>query len=432
MRYIALDVHHRYCEGSELLASGKIKHFRVHTTREGLEQFASQLGPDVHLVMEATGNALWIHDLISPHVGKVLLANPLRTRAIAEARIKTDKLDAEVLVRLLAADFIPEVWVPSPQQRRLRALLEYRTSLVQLRTSLKNMVHAVLVRNGISSPVSDLFGRRGRQFLSSLILPEGEAIVLQSALNSIDTLDKELQALEGELCVQAKARPEVKLLLSVPGLDVVSIMTILAEIGDIQRFSSPKKLASYAGLVPRVYASGKQYYTGHITKEGRSVLRWVLIQVTHRAVQVPGPIQAFFVRLRAKKGYKVAIVAAARKLLTLIWTLLTRGEPYRDADFRRTQLKERRMQRRAIPYPAVQTAVLTRKLEQLLVEETIRPMGEAEGACVLSPMMTAQHRHRLIWALWVLHRLDNALENCKSQFLMRRLGQSRSVKLALA
>lgn len=384
MRYIALDVHQRYCEGAELLESGKIRHFRIPTTREGLEQFASQLGPDVRLVMEATGNALWIYDLISPHVGKVLLANPLRTRAIAEARIKTDKLDAEVFVRLLAANFIPEVWVPSPQQRQLRVLLEYRTRLVQLRTSLKNMVHAVLARNGISSPVSDLFGRRGRQFLSSLTLPEGEMIILQSALNSIDTLCKELEALEGEFCLQAKARPEVKLLLDVPGLDVVSIMTILAEVGDIRRFSSPKKLASYAGLVPRVHASGKYYYTGHITKEGRSVLRWILIQLTHKAVQVPGPIQAFFVRLRAKKGYKVAIVAAARKLLTLIWTLLTRGERYREAESRRTRVKERRMEQRAAPYPVMQAAVLTRKVEKLLAEGMAQTQRVIEGACAFS------------------------------------------------
>jgi len=167
MRYIALDVHQRYCEGAELLANGKIRRFRIPTTRECLEQFASQLGPDVRLVMEATGNALWIYDLISPHVEKILVANPLRTRATAEARIKTDRLDAEILARLLAADFIPEVWVPSPEQRQVR----------ELRIRLENKVHAVLARNGISSPVSDLFGRHSRQFLSNLILPEGEAIL---------------------------------------------------------------------------------------------------------------------------------------------------------------------------------------------------------------------------------------------------------------
>jgi len=384
MRYIALDVHQRYCEGAELLANGKIRRFRIPTTRECLEQFANQLGPDVRLVMEATGNALWIYDLISPHVEKILLANPLRTRAIAEARIKTDRLDAEILVRLLAADFIPEVWVPSPEQRQVRALLEYRTRLVQLRTRLKNIVHAVLVRNGISSPVSDLFGRRGREFLGSLVLPEGEAIILQSALNSIDVLDKELQALEGELCVRARTMPEVKLLLDVPGLDVVSIMTILAEIGDIRRFSSPKKLAGYAGLVPRVHASGKQRYTGHITKEGRSVLRWILVQAAHRAVQAPGPLQAFFARLRGKKGYQVAIIAAARKLLTLIWTLLTRGEPYRAADLRKTQAKERRMERRAAPYPVAQVVTLARKVEQLLTKEATDPVVEVRGACAFS------------------------------------------------
>jgi len=190
---------------------------------------------------------------------------------------------------------------------------------VQLRTRLKNIVYAVLARNGISSPVSHLFGRRGREFLGSLVLPGGATIILQSALNSIDVLDKKLQALERELCVRAITMPEVKLLLDVPGLDVVSIIMILAEIGDVRRFSSPKKLASYAGLVPQVHASGKRYYTGYITKEGRSVLRWILVQAAHRAVQVPGPLQAFFARLRAKKGYKVAIIAAAQRSQQTPW-----------------------------------------------------------------------------------------------------------------
>jgi transposase len=384
MRYIALDVHQRYCEGAELLPGGKIRRFRVPTTREDIEGFARQLGPDVRLVMEATGNALWIYNLISPHAGRVLLANPLRTRAIAEARIKTDRLDAETLVRLLAADFIPEVWVPGPEQRQLRVLLQYRARLVQLRTRLKNTVHAVLARNGYQSPVSDLFGRRGRGFLKTLTLPQGETIILQSALGLIDALDKELKALEGELCARAKTMPQVRLLLGVPGLDVVSIMTILAEIGDVQRFSSPKRLASYAGLVPQVHASGKRRYTGHITRAGRSVLRWILVQVAHRAVRVPGPLQAFFSRLRARKGYKVAIVAAARKLLTLIWTLLTRGEPYRAADPLRTQVKERRMERRAVPYPVAQASDLARGVRRLVVEELPLPLAAEERACAFS------------------------------------------------
>ena len=151
------------------------------------------------------------------------------------------------------------------------------------------------------------FRPRVRNCTKPLTLPQGETIILQSALGLIDALDKELKALEGELCAQAKTMPQVRLLLGVPGLDVVSIMTILAEIGDVQRFPSPKKLASYAGLVPQVYASGKRHYTGDITTAGRSVLRWILIQAAHRAVRMPGPLQAFFRRLRSRKGYKVAI-----------------------------------------------------------------------------------------------------------------------------
>jgi len=234
------------------------------------------------------------------------------------------------------------------------------------------------------SPASDLFGRKGRRFLESLTLPQGETIILQSALGLIDALDKELKALEGELCARAKTIPEVQLLLGIPGLDVVSIMTILHDVGDIKRFSSPKKLASYAGLVPRVYASGKRHYTGHITRAGRSTLRWILVQAAHGAVRVPGPLQAFFSRLRTRKGYKVAIVAVARKLLTLIWILLTRGEPYRAADSLRMQAKKRRMERRAVPYLAAQASDLASRGRCLALDVLMLPLGAEERACAFS------------------------------------------------
>lgn len=382
MRYVALDVHQRYCEGAEL-ACGKLGRFRFPNTHGDWARLASKLTQDTRVVLEATGNAYWAYDMISRCAGEVLLANPLRTRAIAEARIKTDKVDAEILVRLLAADFIPPVWVPDREQRQLRTLLGYRTRLVRLRTALKNSVHAVLSRNGYRPPVSDLFGKRGRRFLAELMLPKTEEIILGSCLKLIDELDREVAALEGDVYERAKHIPEVKLLMRVPGLDVISIMTILAEIGDSSRFRSPKKICSYAGLVPRVHCSGKTHYTGHITKAGRSTLRWILVQVAHRAVKVPGPLRQFYLRLKAKKGAKVAIVEAARKLLALIWTLLTRKEEYREPS-RCYEAKVRKMERLARAYPVARTSEWEASLVKLLADDSPSPSTAPPRACGFS------------------------------------------------
>ncbi|MBC7336204.1 MAG: IS110 family transposase, partial [Clostridia bacterium] len=222
--------------------------------------------------------------------------------------------------------------------------------------------------------------QEGQRFLAELVLPKTEEIILGSCLKLIDELGREVAALEGEVYERAKRIPEVKLLLRVPGLDVISIMTILAEIGDISRFRSPKKICSYAGLVPRVHWSGKTRYTGHITKAGRGTLRWSLVQVAHRAVKVPGPLQDFYLRLKAKKGAKVAIVAVARKLLVLIWTLLTRKEDCREPA-RCYEAKVRKMERLARAYPVAKTSEMGATLVKLLAGDSSLPSTALPRAC---------------------------------------------------
>jgi len=229
--------------------------------------------------------------------------------------------------------------------------------------------------------VSDLFGKKGRRFLAELVLPKAEEIILGSCLKLIDELDREVAALEGEIYERAKQIPDVKLLLRLPGLDVISIMTILAEIGDISRFRSPKKICSYAGLATRVHSSGKTHYTGHITKAGRSTLRWILVQVAHRAVKVPGPLREFYLRLKAKKGARVAIVAVARKLLVLIWTLLTRKQEYREPS-RRYEAKVRKMERLAQAYPVARTNETDAALVKMLAETRHRHQPPCRGLAV--------------------------------------------------
>jgi transposase len=281
-------------------------------------------------VLEATSNAFWICDILTSYPGQVVVANPLKTRAIAEARVKTDALDAQILAQLLAADFIPESWVPSKEDYQLRVLLHHRIRLAKIRTMLKNKIHAALIRNGIHSPWSDLFGKNGRSFLEKISVPGTEQIVICSSLKLLDSVQKEMSDLEADLFSRAQENSRVQLLMGIPGISVLSALTILSEIGDISRFPSPKKLSCYAGLVPSVHQSGKTYYTGHITKEGRSTLRWILVQCAQRAVQSKGKLRTFYLGLKEKKGHKIAVVATARKLLHIVWAVLNRKEEYRD------------------------------------------------------------------------------------------------------
>ncbi|RKL61254.1 IS110 family transposase, partial [Thermoanaerobacteraceae bacterium SP2] len=227
MRFIGLDVHQKYAEGCEIGPNKEKRRFRIANTRQAWEEFAKTLDSNTRVVMEATSNAFWIHDILSGYPGQIVIANPLKTRAIAEARVKTDALDAQILAQLLAADFIPESWIPNKDEYQLRVLLHHRIRLAKIRTMLKNKIHAALIRNGIQSPWSDLFGKNGRKFLENISLPETEQIIVCSSLKLLDTVQKEMAALEADLCARAKENPNVKLLMGIPGISVLSALTIL-------------------------------------------------------------------------------------------------------------------------------------------------------------------------------------------------------------
>ncbi|OKP84905.1 hypothetical protein A3844_18335 [Paenibacillus helianthi] len=371
MRFIGLDVHQKYAEGCEIGTDKKKRRFRIANTREAWEEFGQTLDPNTRIVLEATSNAFWIHDILSEYPGQVVVANPLKTRAIAEARVKTVALDAQILAQLLAADFIPESWVPSKDEYQLRVLLHHRIRLAKIRTMLKNKIHAALIRSGIQSPWSDLFGKGGRKFLEKVMLPTTEQIIVCSSLRMLDSVQKEMAALEADLHARAKENPSVHLLMGIPGISVLSALTILAEVGDISRFSSPKKLASYSGLVPSVHQSGKTYYTGNITKEGRSTLRWILVQCAQRAVQSPGKLRLFYLALKEKKGHKVAIVATARKLLHVIWAVLSRKEEYRDLRRDLLERKLKRMEKNANEYAMPELSEVVEALEMMSEEPIV-------------------------------------------------------------
>jgi transposase len=330
MRSIALDVHRDFCEvaikdGGEVRSAGRLK-----TNRTELELFAQSLGRDDQVALEATGPALEIKRLIEPHVGRVVIANPRKLRAIAEAKVKTDKVDARTLCELLAAGFLPQVWGPDEETRALRRRLQRRAALVRQRTRAKNELHAVLARNLKGRPpTTDVFGVRGREWLSALELPADERETLAGCLRQVDFLDREVGLVERELAKTALGSAQIRRLMTVPGVNLVSAATFVATVGDVARFKTPRKLVSYVGLDPRVRQSGESPARhGHISKQGSPSARHMLCEAAWIVVRTPGPLRAFYERVRARRGAQIALVATARKLCVLFWHLLQREEDY--------------------------------------------------------------------------------------------------------
>ena len=345
MRSVALDVHLDFCEVA-IVEDGEVRSAgRIETKPEQIELFASSLGPDDRVALEVTGNAWEIARTIQPHVAEVLVVSPSDT-GIRQARAKTDRLDARTLARLLAAGSPDGVWMPDRWTWVMRRRLSRRSQLVWARSRAKNQVHAVLMRQLVGRPpVADLFGVKGRRWLSELQLAPEESETVSAAMRQIEFFEREIAEVEQLIALAAMESAEIKRLMSVPGVNVIVAASFMAAIGNIHRFQSPRKLVGYLGLDPRVHQSGVGPAShGHISKHGSVRARHALVEACWTTVRQPGPPHAFYQRIRARRGHSVAIVAAARKLASLFWCLLTRGEDYAYQQPSLTRKKLRRLQ----------------------------------------------------------------------------------------
>src|ERR671912_1261006 len=330
MRVIGLDIHRVFAE-AVMLEDGVVRRLgRIGMTRDHLAAFARTLTRDDHVVVEATGNASAVAEVIGPYVGRVVIADPRQVRLIAEARIKTDVIDATVLARLYASGFLPEVWIPDEATLSLRRQVTRRTQIVRQRARLKTIVQSILHAHLIPPcPHADLFGPRGRGWLMAQTLPSDEGEAVSRHLREYDRLSDDLKVVERVLARDARADPNVTRLMTIPGIDMVVAVGLMAAIGPIARFAGPDRLVAYLGLNPSVHQSGEgRPRHGRITKQGRTHARTMLVEAAWQAVRGPGPLRAFFQRISSRRGPHVAAVAVARKLCVIIWHLLTRGEDY--------------------------------------------------------------------------------------------------------
>src|SRR5579863_6030137 len=330
MRSIGLDVHRDFCEVAIFEDGNVSRHPRVPARRAALVAFAHSLEPTDQVGLEATGNALAIARLIEPHVARVVVANAAVTKGIGAARAKTDQLDARTLARLLGTGFFPAVWLAEEPTRLARRRMSRRSQLVRERTGLKNQIHAVLHRNLVGRPpASDLFGVKGLRWLDTVELPDDERETISSCLRQLQFLGEELHRLDEVIAQAALEQHSIRLLLTVPGVNLTTAAAFMAAVGDIARFTDPRQLVSYLGLDPTVRQSGTSPARhGSISKQGCAGARWALVESAWIVAGGPGPLHAFAERIRARRGANVATVAVARKLVVLFWHLLTKDEEY--------------------------------------------------------------------------------------------------------
>ena len=332
-RYIALDIHKKYCviggvdrEGRAVLHAVRVE----HTDLEGW--LKKNLRPTDHVVFESTTNAWHVYDLLEPLVERVVVANPAKVKQIANARVKTDVRDTLILARLLAANLVPDVWVPPVHVREMRQLLSQRRQLVETHTQIVNRMHSVAHRHHLQHERGKRFNEKNTLWQKDKRLSKVEQFQLELEMENRAYIEKQISRIGKEVAKMSHQKPwaeSMTYIMQLPGFGVITGMTILAAIGDVQRFNSARHLASYSGLTGGLDQSGTHLVQKGITKEGRKELRWAMVEVAQRAVKSDPRWTRKFQEMEKRMHRNQAIVAVARQLLELVWYVLTRRQPYR-------------------------------------------------------------------------------------------------------
>ena len=341
--YVGIDIHRDYGVACVQNIEGKIvDEFRFGNNIEGINRVKEKLdGNNTHIAIESTGN-MWIvlWDKLEEVESDLHLVHPLKTKAIASNKLKNDKLDAKMLAKLLRGDMLVCSYVPPRDVRDERESVRLRASLVRLRTQVINKIRSILHKYCIKYKGS-LHGKSGLEFLDTLELRPVDMSAIKSYLATLKTLNSEIELINSEIA--DTDIEEVRLLISIPGIDYYSAVLIHSEIGDISRFPSHNKLASWTGLVPSMHQSGTSLYNGRITKEGSKRLRWTLIQCAHTSIRTNSRINDFYTKIAKRRGKNKAVVAVARKLVKIIYAVLSSRNPSLYGDLKKTEMKIKRM-----------------------------------------------------------------------------------------
>lgn len=330
MEYVGIDWGYERAAWCARSSSGEISAEGVlPADADGLLRLVHRLGPEVKACVEMMSGAVWVRDQLVACGWQVQVADARKAKALAPLTAKTDKVDARLLSELSRRDLVPALWVPSLEERELRERLRRRMHLVRLRTSAKARVFGLLTQWGLRVKLRRLRQADGLELLERAGLPAVWRRSVEEALGVIDDLDRRLERLEAELVPLARADQRVALLQTIPGLGQLLSLTVCAEIGDVGRFASARKLVGYSGLSPRVRQSGRSERTGALSKSGPKTLRWAAVEAAQPAWRASNPWHRLYADVAARQGPGQAKAAVARKVLIAAWHVLSLKQPFK-------------------------------------------------------------------------------------------------------
>jgi len=331
MWHIGIDLHRQSIVLAAVHDSGEVTPPRRLDCSDTVEIVAAfqELQP-FRAVVEATGTYRWLYKLLSP-LGTVLLAHPLRLYAMVARRSKTDRLDAQLLANLLRLNQIPLAYIPSEEYQLLRDLTRYRTTLSRQVAQANLHLRQILARENINPPYKYPFGPRGLYWFSRQDFGAVGNQGRDHALERLRWTSEQCDAVDEKLKALQPSYPQCETLLELKGIGLFTALLIIGEFGDVTRFRRAKQAAAYTGLTTRVFQSGEHTRTGHVSKQGSSWLRWVLVEASMKLVSADTRLANFYQRIRRRSGTKIARVAAARKLAEICWKRLVRWQRLRPA-----------------------------------------------------------------------------------------------------
>lgn len=329
--YVGLDVHKKFIFGCVKDKEGKTIHeekFVNDPVKMG--EFLAKVPQDSKVALESSSCWQYAFDNLVDRGYEVSLSNPMKTRLIGETKKKTDAEDARKIADLLRMNMLPLSYAAPKHVRMQRQITRHRLSLTNLRTEVKNKIHAILRRHGIQLEAEDAFTQKSIEVIQSFDMPMCDKFEVDQYIGVLRHLTLKIQETQERIVELAEDDPYARLLMTHPGIGHYSALMITAEIGDVQRFSSGKKITSFAGLNPSVYQSGEKCYMGRISKEGSNNLRWILIQCANIAVQKDRKLKSYYMKKKLGKGHNKAIVACARKLLINLYVMMRHNISYHD------------------------------------------------------------------------------------------------------
>jgi len=324
MHYIGIDHHKRYSYGTVMDGSGKVVwQGKFVTSEEGVREVFKGWG-ETKAVLEAGRNWGMMYDWMEEMAEEVKLAHPKKVKAIADAKIKTDKIDSRTLAHLLRADLIPEAHVPGKETREAKQVLRQRMFFIRVQTMVKNRIRILLERHPEleECPSKVLFSNKGMEWLKRIKLPDKEREILDGDISLLEEIKERVEA-SNELVERLAGEDEnVKYLESIPGIGKFFGVLLAKEIDDVKRFRSDKKLHAYCGLVPSTYSSGERTVHGRITKQGNKWVRWAMVEAVWPAIQVDGQLRRYYEQIKSRRDANTAKVATAKRLLTIVYRVL--------------------------------------------------------------------------------------------------------------